>query len=158
MHSMGCMGLTCILEAACLLALSARDKIITFHVPLCAVAGLAFTLVSFNISRVLGAAVGAVTLCFGSMSIIFHFACFPDEDSTHPKTCMSVLFWVSDAWIILGRLLFLFFPVEGWVDHFWFDLVSLGISAAFLCVLALLVGLVLCIGTEKVPWLRRLLV
>jgi hypothetical protein len=119
----GSLGLTCIVEAACFLGMTGYSQIRSTHLALCIVAGVSSTLVCTNAAWRLGIIMGAPLLLLSVAVLFCHSRWYPQEDGEHPATTMSVLYWMMDVWLIVGRV-GLLFPDPGWVDHFAFDIAS----------------------------------
>jgi len=106
-NSAGAMGLTLILEFACILGIHAYDSIKTIHIPLCIIAGASATLNCLNLQWQYGAFVGIPLLLGAVMAILMQLLWFPDRDETHQHTAISCVLGFLDAWMILSRLILL---------------------------------------------------
>ena len=125
LNSLGALGLTCIVEAGCVLGLTGYAQIVAIHPVLSCLAGIASTLICMNTSWMCGVVMGVPLLLIMALcEIVCHQLCFPEETATNMYTCTSGLYWALDAWLILARLSMLFLADPGWVDHFWFDVYS----------------------------------
>lgn len=106
-NSAGALGLTLILEFACILGIHAYDSIKTIHIPLCIIAGASATLNCLNLQWQYGAFVGIPLLSGAVLAILMQLLCFPDRDETHQHTAISCVLGFLDAWMILSRLILL---------------------------------------------------
>lgn len=134
-NSLGALGLTCMLEAFCILGITAFEKYIRTHAPFCLVAGVAHILVCSNVSVVAGLVAGVPLAALSVCLVVCHTALCPNEDENHPNTHTSVIFWSMDFWFIFSRIIILFTPPTDHIDHFWFDLAGALAATVLLVIL-----------------------
>ena len=122
LNALGALGLTCIVEAACLLGVTGYEQIIAIHPMVANLAGIASTLICLNVGWLCGVTMGAPLLALAVLVLVCRP---PTETATHMFTGMSALYWAMDVWLILARIAMLFFGADvGWVNHFWLDVYS----------------------------------
>lgn len=139
MNSVGAWGLTCMFETACVLGIAGYTQIVNVHVLLCVLTGVASILVCLNFGWVYAAVVGVPLVVLSVAFVVVHFGFHPDEDKSRPYTSVSIIYWLFDFWIIMGRNVLLFANTsrddDAAFDHFWLDIASFAslISLGLVC-------------------------
>lgn len=128
LNSLGALGLSCVAEAAFLLAIAGYSQILRMHVACCVAAGLATTLVCINVGPAHGLIAGVPLLTLALVAVALHFAVAPREDADHPNTWTSIVFFLLDLWLVMARISIATIPASrNWVDHFALDVAAAAI-------------------------------